>query len=140
MLHWCERMCPSTHELLRRRCCVCNGASSDTHRRPGVGLALWSRPLESTMFVLQDWRARYQARDAWVGFPSGTTSSRFVAAAVPLRPTCQRLANDSKAMRQSACWGHSEFLPDGRSSTLLGRAGLCIMCRNEVVRIWRSWA
>ena len=47
---------------------------------------------------------------------------------MPLRPTCQRLANDSKAMRQSACWGHLDSQPDGRSSTWLGRAGLCSTC------------
>ena len=60
-------------------------------------------------------------RHRMLGHPPGSLR----VSVVPLRPTCQRLANDSKAMRQSACWGHLDSQPDGRSSTLLGRAGLC---------------
>ena len=67
----------------------------------GASFVEQKEPLNQVRGCLCSILAWYQAQNTWKArHPPGSLRE----AVVPLRPTCQRLANDSKAMRQSACW------------------------------------
>ena len=73
------------------------------------------------------------SRDGLPLYALGPLGSNGVSV-VPLGPTCQRQAHDSKAMRQRACWGRPGSATDscdlhtartGEASCVLGSQQRC---------------
>ena len=123
-----SRLFRLTQELLRRRCCLCKQRQQLNTPPAGCGASFVEQkeplnPVRGCLCCI--WPGIRHRMLGSVPQVARHPPGSLRVSVVPLRPTCQRLANDSKAMRQSACWGHLDSQPDGRSSTLLGRAGLC---------------